>query len=54
MGFLKNSGASVLTVLGFSEFILDLVIVLTVTVLFICIIDSNKIAREVLFGKIKV
>lgn len=51
MGFLKNSGTSVLTVLGFSEFVLDLVLVLAVTVLFILIIDSNKYSRKILFGK---
>ena len=51
MGFLKNSGTSILTVWGFSEFIIDLILVLLVTVLFIAIIDSNRYSRKILFGK---
>lgn len=51
MGFLVNSGASVLTVFGFAEFLLDLTIVMAVTVLFIFIIDSNQYSRKLSFGK---
>lgn len=51
MGFLVNSGASVLTVFGFAEFLLDLIIVMAVTVLFILIVDSNQYSRKLLFGK---
>ena len=51
MGFLKNSGTSILTVWGFSEFIIDLLLVLLVTVLFIAIIDSNRYSKKILFGK---
>lgn len=53
MGFLKNSGASVLTVLGFSEFIVNLIIVIVVTILFVEIIDSNQYSKKILFGKFK-
>ena len=51
MGFLKNSGNSVLTVIGFTEFIINLSLVLGVTVLFIMILDSNQYSKKVLFGK---
>ena len=53
LGFLKSSGTSVLTVLGFSEFIINFVCVMCVTALFIVIIDTNRYSRKYLFGKIK-
>ena len=53
MSFLKTSETSVTTVLGFTEFVINLFVVLIVTCIIIEIINSNNISRKFLFGKFK-